>query len=483
MEAAEVAAIAGALGAVAVLLVPGRWPLLGGFALLAGAEVGLVLSVSGNNGVSPALPALGAAGLIPLAVGGAIFVRWPDIVLPAVLAAAPFRPPLAFGTENEYFVAVAEEGELGRLIPLYGVLGAAALALAWQAARGQGMRPLPAVVAYPAAAFIAVAALSLTWTSRLDAGANTLAYFLLPFATLLAVAGRAPFPPWMPRVLAVVAIALASVFAAVGLWQAATHDLLFFSPSVEVGNAFSSFFRVTSLFRDPSLYGRHLVLGIAVLLVALFARRLNVLVAGALIAFLFAGLFFSYSQSSFAALFAITVALAVFAGDRRLRVVAVVASALVLLGGAGYVVASTEDESARRVTSDRSRRVEATLEVIRDHPLTGVGLGAQPAESQARSEQRGSPTRFVSHTTPLTVAAELGVLGLVAYLGFLGGAAALIERVRRRRPTLGLALGAVLLALVVHSLAYSGFFEDPVTWVVVAVASAAWVPYSRAADT
>ena len=28
----------------------------------------------------------------------------------------------------------------------------------------------------------------------------------------------------------------------------------------------------------------------------------------------------------------------------------------------------------------------------------------------------GSPTRFVSHTTPLTVAAELGVLGLAAYL-------------------------------------------------------------------
>jgi O-antigen ligase len=482
MEAAEVAAVAGALSAVAVLLFPGRWPLLGGFALLAGAEIGLVVSVAGNDGVSPALAALGAAAVVPLALGAAILVRWPDIVLPVVLAAAPFRPPLAFGTENEYFVAVAEEGELGRLIPLYGVLGAAALALAWRAARGQTIRPLPAVVAYPAAAFIAVAALSLTWTSQLDAGANTLAYFLLPFATLLAVAGRAPFPAWMPRVLAVVAVALASLFAAVGLWQAATHDLLFFSPSVEVGNVFSSFFRVTSLFRDPSLYGRHVVLGIAVLLVALLARRVNVLVAAALIAFLFAGLYFSYSQSSFAALFAITFALAAFAGDRRLRLAAVMVTVLVLLGGAGYVVASTGDDSARRVTSDRSRRVEATVEVIRDRPLAGVGLGAQPAESQARSEQGGSPNRFVSHTTPLTVAAELGLLGLVAYLGFLAGAAVLIERVRRREPTLGLALGAVLLALIVHSLAYSGFFEDPVTWVVVAVASAAWVPYSRAAD-
>jgi putative inorganic carbon (HCO3(-)) transporter len=474
MDAAELAGIVGAIGAVVALLAPERRLLLAGLALLAGAEIGLVLSVSGNGGVSPLLFALGAAGLVPMAIGAAILVRWPALVLPAVLAAAPFRPPLAFGSGNEYFVAVAAEGELGRLIPLYGVLGAATLALAWQALRGRrAIRPLPRIVSLPAAAFIGIAALSLTWTSDLDAGANTLAYFLLPFAALLCAAGRAPFPPWMPRALAAIAVALASLFAAVGLYQAATHDLFFFSPSVEVGNAFSSFFRVTSLFRDPSLYGRHLVLGIAVLLVAVLARRLNVLVGAGLIAFIFAGLFFSYSQSSFAALFAVTIALALVAGDRRLRIGAIAVSALVLLGGAAYLVASSDDRSAREVTSDRSRRIEATAEVIRDHPLVGVGLGAQPTESQARSEQGGSPTRFVSHTTPLTVAAELGVLGLLAYLAFLAGAAVLIGRVRRRQPTLGLALGAVLLALFVHSLAYSGFFEDPITWVAVAVASAA----------
>jgi putative inorganic carbon (hco3(-)) transporter len=480
MDAAELAGIVGALGAVVALLARERWALLAGFALLAGAELGLVASVSGDNGISPALVALGAAGLVPLAIGAAILVRWPVLVLPAVLAAAPFRPPLAFGSENEYFVAVAAEGELGRLIPLYGVLGSAALALAWLALRGRReIEPLPLVVSVPAAMFIGIAALSLAWTSDLDTGANTLAYFLLPFAALLCVAARAPFPPWMPRALAAIGVALASLFAAVGLYQAATHDLFFFSPSVEVGNAFSSFFRVTSLFRDPSLYGRHLVLGIALLLVAVLARRLNVVVAAGLIAFIFAGLFFSYSQSSFAALFVVTIALALVAGDRRLRLGALAVAALVLVVGAGYFVASSEDRSAREVTSDRSRRVEATAEVIRDHPLLGVGLGAQPAESQARSEQGGSPTRFVSHTTPLTVAAELGVLGLLAYVGFLVGAAVLVERVRRRDPTLGLALGAVLLALVVHSLAYSGFFEDPITWVAVAVAAAA---YSRPAD-
>jgi O-antigen ligase len=109
--------------------------------------------------------------------------------------------------------------------------------------------------------------------------------------------------------------------------------------------------------------------------------------------------------------------------------------------------------------------------VFRAHPAVGVGLGSQPVASQARSKQGGSPSRFVSHTTPLTVAAELGVIGLAAYLALLGGSAVLIEQVRRRAPPLGLGLGAVLLALFVHSLAYSGFFEDPVTWLAIAVAA------------
>ena len=108
-----------------------------------GAEAGLVLSISGDGGISPALLALGAASLIPAAIGAAIFTRWPEAVLPAVLAAAPFRPPLAFSGENRYFVAVAEEGALGRLLPLYGVLGAAALALAWQAFRGREVQSAP----------------------------------------------------------------------------------------------------------------------------------------------------------------------------------------------------------------------------------------------------------------------------------------------------------------------------------------------------
>ena len=187
---------------------------------------------------------------------------------------------------------------------------------------------------------------------------------------------------------------------------------------------------------------------------------------------MFVGLWFSYSQSSMVALFVVTLALAAFAGGRSLKLVAAFTAAVVLLGAAAIVLNSARDHSARRFTSDRSRRVELTWKVFKANPAAGVGLGAQPVASQARSKQGGSPTRFVSHTTPLTVAAELGVIGLAAYLALLGGSAAVIEQVRRRAPPLGLGLGAVFLALFVHSLAYSGFFEDPVTWLAIAVAAA-----------
>lgn len=469
----QIAALVGALGACAVLLGRGRVPILAGLALLAIAETGLVIDLSDHgHRISPKLVALGVAALVPMGILGAVFARWPALVTPIVLAASPFRPPLSFGSEHRFYVGVASAGQLGRLLPLYGVLGATALALGWNALRARELTRVPPVVAAPATAFLAIAALSLLWTNDVHAGENVLAYFLFPFAVLVAVVARAPFPAWMPRVLATIAVALATLFAIVGLIQAATHKLWFFSPSVEVGNAYSSFFRVTSLFRDPSLYGRHVLLGIVVLLVAVLYGRVSPYVALPLVAVLFAGLWFSYSQSSMAALFAATLALAAVAGNRALRRVAVVTALIVALAGAGLVVASVGRHSAKQVTSDRSRRIELTLKVFRSHPLAGVGLGGQPLASRARSSsQGGSPTRFVSHTTPLTIAAELGVMGLVAYLALLGGAGALISRVRHLGPALGLGLAATLLALFVHSLFYSGFFEDPVTWLVLAVAS------------
>jgi hypothetical protein len=100
-----------------------------------------------------------------------------------------------------------------------------------------------------------------------------------------------------------------------------------------------------------------------------------------------------------------------------------------------------------------------------------VGIGGQP-QASADATGRRTPRRNASHTTPLTVLAELGVVGFGLYLWMLGAVAwalALIVRVDR---IFGLGLAAVLLVIFVHSLLYAGFFEDPLTWGVMGLAAA-----------
>ena len=80
--------------------------------------------------------------------------------------------------------------------------------------------------------------------------------------------------------------------------------------------------------------------------------------------------------------------------------------------------------------------------------------------------------RFVSHTTPLTVAAELGIVGFALYALLLAATVRMLVTLRRLRPALGLAIAAVLFALFTHALAYSGFFEDPITWLALGVGAA-----------
>src|SRR5215207_559112 len=447
----ELAGVVGAAGAALALLAGRRSPLLAGFALVAA----------------------GLAGLVVLAVGAAVFVRYPALVVPAVLVAAPFRLPFDFDRDHRFFFALAQGGKLGRLVPLYVVLAAAVTAYLWRVLRRTEVAPIPRLIALPAAAFFALASLSLIWSRDLDAGSNLLVFFLLPFAALVAVVARAELAPWLPKALAWISLGLASLFAAVGLWQELTEDLFFYSPQLEVANAYSPFFRVTSLFTDPSLYGRHVVLGFAVLLVLLWAGKIGVVIAAPLMVLLFAGLYFSYSQSSMAALFVVTAAVTIVAGDRLARRAVLVATAVAVLVAAGFVGVQARDQSIRALTSGRWQRAELTIDVAREQPLIGVGLGAQPKVSRELGAGRSArEARFVSHTTPLTVAAELGLVGFALYVVLLLAAIRMLALLRETLPTLALALGAVLLALFTHSLAYSGFFEDPITWLTLGVGAA-----------
>jgi O-antigen ligase len=492
-DTAQLAALGGALGAILVLLARGRSAriaLLSGVVLLGASELTLAWALGGGpldrlSGASGAVAV--ALGALAVAAAAALFVRRPALVPLAVLVAAPLRPPLSFDSTSTFLVSVADDGRLGRLLPLYFVLAAATTALGWRTLRAREVRALPGAVALPAALFFAFACCSLLWADDVEAGANMLLFFTLPFAALVATVARAEFPDWAPRALAATALALASVFAAVGLWQAATHELFFYAPNLTTSNANTDYFRVTSLFGDPSLYGRHVVLGIGVALAMLATGSWRTWPLIGLLALMWAGLLFSYSQSSMAALLVMTLVLAVATGDRRVRrAVAALALAAVVAAGAYVAVQVADGRSLNRITSDRTERVEDAVRVIEEHPIVGVGIGGQPRASRRIVGSDRPTPNFVSHTTPLTVFAELGIVGLLLYAWLLVGGMRLILQLRRRNEPLALALGAALIGLFVHALFYSGFLEDPLTWLVLSIAAAYCIgvrkpPRSRAA--
>ncbi len=468
-DLAQLAAVLGAVGSILVLLARERASLLAGFALLAAAEAGLgVALVPGHDLRRLIAGPLHVAALV-VAVAAVAALAWglfrrPELAPFALLAAAPFRLPIRLGDQDAFL-----------LLPLYGVLAASVLALAVRAIRGEPVTQLPSILAIPAAAFLALSGISLLWSQDIHQGSIELLFFLFPFAALVAVVARTPLPTWATRWLAVGVVALASLFALVGLWQAWRREV-FFARDVEAVNAYTTFFRVTSLFKDPSLYGRHVVIGIAVVLLALWLRKLHVALAAVLVALLFTGLYFAYSQSSLVALFAVTLGLTLLAADRRSRVIVLVAAAALALVAAAASAAIVQGESVRNATSGRSRLVKVTLVVIRKNPLAGVGIGAQPLASRKEAETRTGVRRNASHTTPLTVTAELGLLGVLTYLALLAGAVGMLFALVRRNRELGLGLAAVFLVLVAHSLFYSGFFEDPLMWGVLALSAAAFRP-------
>jgi putative inorganic carbon (HCO3(-)) transporter len=463
-DLAQLFAVLGGLGAAALLLSRSRVQLLAGLGLTTIAEAGLAVALIPGHDlklfVSPPLHLVALIfGLLVLGGGAALFVRYPIAVPIALLAAAPFRISVSIGTQKAYL-----------LVPLYAVLAAAMLALIVRVLRRREEHRLPLLLAVPGAAFVLLAGLSLTWTRDLRQGTIELLFFLFPFSALVIGVLWSPFRSWHPRALAVTLVGLAGVFSAVALFQRVTHGHLL-AGDVERANAYTTYFRVTSLFKDPSIFGRHVVIAIAVLLVAVWLGRIGFWLGTGLIAFLWAGLYFSYSQSSFVALFAVAVAIAYVLGGAALKRVLMVGAAVCILGGAAFVAATAVNDSARQATSGRTRLARVTWVVFENHPLVGVGIGGQPQASRDEAKTHLSAKRDRSHTTPLTVAAELGVIGLLIYVALLAGAGRLLFLLTQRSRALGLGAAAVFLTLLVHSLFYAGFFEDPIVWGVIAVAA------------
>jgi O-antigen ligase len=143
-------------------------------------------------------------------------------------------------------------------------------------------------------------------------------------------------------------------------------------------------------------------------------------------------------------------------------------------------LAGRSQNKLNKATSGRVKLTEGALAMARDRPVWGYGSGSFADEYRERRKLRSHRSLAESHTIPLTVAAEQGAVGFVAYLALLvaafGAAFAGLRRAIREGPdttaVAAAAVAAALTALVVHTLGYAAFLEDPVTWALLAVAAA-----------
>jgi O-antigen ligase len=441
----------------------------------------------------------GALTVILLAIQ---FARRPAVFPLLVVGVLPFRVPIE---------AAGQTANL--LVPLYLVIAGAVAARLLMIGSGDRSigesSPTPrsgtGVLELALGAFLVLYALQATYSKDFDTALEQAVFFLVPFALLYALLREVRWSRELVLGCVAVLAVLALVFCGIGFWEYGRRELLW-NPKVIASNQFESYFRVNSVFWDPNVYGRFLVLVmLAVTSVMLWNARIRVaLVAAGVLAVLWAGLVLTFSQSSFAALLAGLAVLAALRWDVRR---AAVAAAAALFLGAGFAVLFQDtlkidlgsSGGLNKVTSGRSDLIGGGAELFLKRPLQGYGSGS--FGRAYRLERKGNQQQAVSasHTMPVTVAAEQGLIGLAGYLAVVAAALWSLfgdsawRAVRGRAPpdadgavpaagqpyrVARAALAAMFVALLVHTMAYAAFLEDPFTWVILA-AGASLAPQAQ----
>ncbi len=353
--------------------------------------------------------------------------------------------------------------------------------------RFQGTASFPNNAGMAAARGRRVVRLQATYSTDHAKAAENVAFFYIPFGLLFILLRDVRWTRELVLACLGVAVVLAVVFAGVGFVEYYRKEL-FLNPRVVAPNQYGNYFRVNSVFFDPNIYGRFLaIVMVAVTTVVLWTRRRrDVLIGAGVLAWLLLGLITSFSQSSIAALLLGMAVLAAYRWDVRATVyvtVALIAIAAVFVLSAPpslHFGLNGSGGSTSNATSGRTKLISGGLELLADRPLYGYGSGSFETEYKrhGRTSTTAANATSASHTIPMTVAAEQGIIGLAVYIALLIAAFAVLFTGAGRSPP-RIALAACFAALVLHTWTYADFLEDPITWTLlgigVAVSRAGWV--------
>jgi O-antigen ligase len=407
---------------------------------------------------APAVAAVLIAAVLVVGLLALLMRRRADAFPLLAILALPFRLPVS-----------ADGRTVNLLIPLYVVVAAGTLAHLLPRLLSKEERS-PRGLEWVLLGSVALYAVQAIYSSDQAKAAENVGFFYVPFALLFVLLRDVRWTRELLLRCLGVAVALAVAFAGVGFVEY-YRKALFLNPKVVAANQYDNYFRVNSLFFDPNIYGRFLALVmIAVTTVALWSsRRREVLVGAAVLAWLLGGLVTSFSQSSIAALLLGLAVLAAWRWDVRgalygSAALLAIALAIVLAAPASlHFGLKGSGGSTSNATSGRTKLISGGLELFARRPLQGNGSGSFQAEYQRHSKTSVENATSASHTIPVTVAAEQGIVGLAVYAALLIMAALVLFRGAGRSPP-RMAIAACFAALVLHTWTYADFLEDPVTW-------------------
>src|SRR5262249_45974709 len=199
-----------------------------------------------------------------------------------------------------------------------------------------------------------------------------------------------------------------------------------------------------------------------------------VLIAAGVLAWLLGGVVTSFSQSSIAALLLGLAVLAAWRWDVR----ATVYLSLALLAVAAVIALAAPASlhfglkgsggSTSNATSGRTKLISGGLELFAERPLEGFGSGSFETEFKRHRKTSAQNATSASHTIPVTVAAEQGIVGLSVYVALLIVAFGVLFAGAGRSPP-RIAIAACFGALVLHTWTYADFLEDPFTWALMGI--------------
>lgn len=420
-------------------------------------------------------------GFFLLSVGTVFYVGWkkPSVLI-SLLAGA-----VAFDISITWFPLLGPIGsQLGSLARLFtvGIIGAAL----WQLwldpeKRGKLNVILKHFLTRALLIYLAVGAFSLFYTiGRGDTAvevARLLTLGLLFLSIALLAERKHTFLPF--QIVHWVGVALVPL----ALYEGLTRHFIW-RGYLAVGELA----RVNATFVDPNIFARYLVMGIVANLILQYYNadlKKRVMYFSSLLG-LMGALAITLSRSGELSL-VIVLALMLLLIPRKRMIQPI---ALMGIIGAGIVVMSptvwhrllTLRAGFRALDPQREYLVKVAWAMFTDHPIFGVGLGGfqamflTPHYISFKTVIPFVEGVTVSHTTILTIAAELGLIGLVALAWVWWCLVRVLGRLRRERamgsidtngleryiPGVGYFLWIV--TVFISSQAEGRFFEDPMIW-------------------